>query len=91
MKGSQCRNLEAGTEAEAIEENCLVACSHGLLSLLFTQFRTTCIGAALPTVGCVFLYLLVVIKNLPYRHALMIFFSNGSIEGWAAKRNGWGF
>ena len=32
--GSQGRNLEAGTEAGALEEHCLLACSHGLLSLL---------------------------------------------------------
>jgi hypothetical protein len=31
---SQGRNLEAGTEAKAVEENCLLACSSRLLSLL---------------------------------------------------------
>lgn len=32
--GSQGRNLEAGTEAGALEEHCLLACSHDLSSLL---------------------------------------------------------
>jgi hypothetical protein len=51
---SQGRNsrqdLEAGADAEAMEEGCLLTCSHDLLSLLyFTAHKTTSPGMALPT------------------------------------------
>jgi hypothetical protein len=35
VKGSQGRNLEAGTEAEAMKELCLLACSSKLAQLSF--------------------------------------------------------
>jgi hypothetical protein len=38
--GTQCRDLETGTEAEILEKNCLVA-SSGLLRPLFTQPKAT--------------------------------------------------
>lgn len=41
--GIQSRNLEAGTEAQTIEERCLLACSAHLCTACFpTQPRTTC-------------------------------------------------
>jgi hypothetical protein len=57
MKGArariQGRNLKAGTEAEAKEESCLVACS--LDSYIFlTSSGTTCLGIEPPTVGLAF-------------------------------------
>lgn len=33
IEGSQCRNLEVGTEAEVMKEQCLLDAFHGLLSL----------------------------------------------------------
>jgi hypothetical protein len=47
--GTQDRNLEAGTEAEATEEHCLLACS----ACFLIQHRTTYLGVTPPTVGWV--------------------------------------
>lgn len=41
---SQGRNLEAGSEAEATEECCWLACSSDSVTLLSKQPRATCLG-----------------------------------------------
>ena len=48
-EGSQARNLEAGTGAEATEDGCLLDCFPSLLSLLSYHPRATCPGMAAPT------------------------------------------
>ena len=42
--GAKSRDLEAGTEKEAMEVCCLLACSHGLLNLFSMQFKSMCLG-----------------------------------------------
>ena len=46
----QGRNLEVGADAEAMEGCCLLACLHGLFSLLI-ESTTTSPGMAPPTMG----------------------------------------
>jgi hypothetical protein len=44
------KNLEAGTEAEAMEELCLLACFQTYIFYLI-QLRLTCLGMTLPIIG----------------------------------------
>lgn len=62
--------LKQELEAKILEEFCFLV--HSLigscLADVHTQYRTTCLGMVLPTVGCSLLYQLV-IKTIPHRHA----------------------
>lgn len=62
--GVHGRNLEAGTKAEAIEEWCLLACSHGLLKLLSHISQTTC-RVAQTEMGWAFSCLFTNLENTP--------------------------
>lgn len=48
---TQPKNLMAGTEADTTERCLLTVCSHGLLSLLVTQTKTTYSRVVPSTVG----------------------------------------
>jgi hypothetical protein len=50
LEFKQGRNLEAGVDAEAMEE-CLLDCSPWLAQLIFIEARTTSPGMARPTMG----------------------------------------
>lgn len=79
MAGTQGRNLRAGTEAEAMEEACLLACCRDLFSLHIIQHRTTYVGMAVPTVSWALPHQLLIMKctyMLVYRQSHCSIFSS---------------
>lgn len=67
--GAQAESLEAGTEAEIMEEFCLLACSQWLTQFLISYTtRITCLEVAPPKVGYPIPYKTLV-KSMPNTHA----------------------
>ena len=61
VKGSQNRNLEAGTDAEAVEECCFSGC----LTVAYSVWFVCCPGVAPPTMGWTLPHLSLVKDNDP--------------------------
>jgi hypothetical protein len=62
----QCRNLEAGADAEAMKGCCLLACSIWLVQPLLIEPKTTSPGITLSTMNWIF-PTQSLIKKKPYR------------------------
>ena len=64
----QSKNLEAGADAEAMEECCLLVLLPRICSVFLIECKTTSLGMASPTKGW-FLLHQSLIKKMPYRLA----------------------
>lgn len=82
------RNPEAGTEAEALEESCVLARSHSSVSLLMMQLSTNSPEVALLTVGLACWHQLLIKKRacrLSYGSTLRARFLIGAFSSWMTE------